>query len=193
MSLKSIHELEQLPAGVSLLADDIIEFHADRLLLLLGLCGDSNRIDGLTKLAKLDFFVRYPQFFDKACVVSREQVQSASASIESSMVRHHYGSWDHRYYEILAYLRSRGLIQITKEGNTYKFKLTSAGKQRMQQLANEPAYDQLCKQMHRVKSVFGNRSGSTLKTLIYKIFKQEVAQKSIGKVSQVQTISIELL
>jgi len=121
--MKSLHELAKFPAGSSLLADDIIEFHAARLLLLLGLCGVSSSIDGLTKLAKLDFFVRYPQFFDKACAVLGEQVQSASTSIESSMVRYHYGPWDHRYYKILAYLRSRGLIQIRKDGNTYKFNL----------------------------------------------------------------------
>lgn len=180
--MKSVHELSKLPAGVSLLADDIIEFHAARLLLLLGLCGVGDRIDGLTKLAKLDFFVRYPQFFNKACAAAGEQVHSASASVESSMIRHHYGPWDHRYYEVLAYLRSRGLIQITKEGNTYKFKLTPVGKQRMRQLAQEPAYNELCEQMRRVKTAFGNKAGSTLKNLIYSIFQREVAQKSLGEV-----------
>ncbi|MGG6297639.1 hypothetical protein ACQ4M4_24865 [Leptolyngbya sp. AN02str] len=180
--MKSLHELAKLPAGVSLLADDIIEFHAARLLLLLGLCGVGGRIDGLTKLAKLDFFVRYPHFFDKACSASGEQIQSASTSIESSMVRHHYGPWDHRYYEVLAYLRSRGLIQIIKEGNTYKFKLTQVGKQQVEQLKKEPSYEQLCEQMRRVKAVFGNKAGATLKNLIYKVFSQEVAQKSLGEV-----------
>jgi hypothetical protein len=180
--MKSVHELAKLPVGIPLLADDFIEFHAARILLLLGLCGTSGRIDGLTKLAKLDFFVRYPQFFNRACAASGEQVHSASASVESSMVRHHYGPWDHRYYEILAYLRSRGLIQITKEGNTYRFNLTSAGKQRVEQLVKEPAYKQLCEQMRLVKGAFGKKAGSTLKNLIYDIFQQEVAQKSLGEV-----------
>ncbi len=180
--MKFVHELSKLPAGTSLLADDIIEFHAARLLLLLELCGTGGRIDGLTKLAKLDFFVRYPQFFDKACEVFGEQLQSASNSIESSMVRYHYGPWDHRYYEVLAYLRSRGLIQITKEGNSYKFKLTAVGKQRAKLLVSEPNYNQLCEQMRRVKDIFGRKAGSTLKNLIYQIFQQEVAQKSLGEV-----------
>lgn len=181
-NMKSVSDLAKLPAGASLLADDIIEFHAARLLLLLGLCGIGDRIDGLTKLAKLDFFVRYPQFFNRACIASGEEAQSALDSIESSMIRHHYGPWDHRYYEVLAYLRSRGLIQITKEGNTYKFKLTPVGKQRMKQLAKEPTYEQLCEQMRRVKVAFGNKAGSTLKNLIYRIFQQEVAQKTLGEV-----------
>jgi hypothetical protein len=180
--MKTITELSGIPVGVSLLADDIIEFHAARLLLLIGLCGVGNRIDGLTKLAKLDFFVRYPDFFDKACNIVGEQTQSALDLIESSMVRHHYGPWDHRYYEILGYLRSRGLIQITKDGSTYKFNLTPLGKQRMKQLEKDPAYGQMSEQMRRVKLAFGKKAGSALKNLIYKIFQQEVAQKSLGEV-----------
>ena len=46
-----------------LAADDIVEFHAARLLLLMEICGVKGRIDGLTKMAKLDFFSRYPDFF----------------------------------------------------------------------------------------------------------------------------------
>lgn len=180
--MKSVQELAKIPAGVSLLADDFVEFHAARLLLLLGLCGTNDRIDGLTKLAKLDFFVRYPQFFDKVCISSGLQNQSVSNSVESSMVRHHYGPWDHRYYDVLAYLRSRGLIQITKESNTYKFKLTVTGKQLVKRLIEEPSYSQLCEQMRRVKEAFGKKAGSTLKNLIYKVFQEEVAQKLMGEV-----------
>jgi hypothetical protein len=180
--MKSITELSKLPVGISLLADDMVEFHAARILLLIGLCGVSNRIDGLTKLAKLDFFVRYPQFFDKACVAIGEDSKSAQSSVESSMIRHRYGPWDHRYYEVLAYLRSRGLIQISKEKNTYKFKLTDIGKQRMKELMEKPSYERICEQMRRVKKTFGSRAGSTLKKLIYEIFEQEVSQKSLGEV-----------
>ncbi|MEM1308303.1 MAG: hypothetical protein AAGF98_02180 [Cyanobacteria bacterium P01_H01_bin.153] len=156
--------------------------------MLIGLCGTLDkadklsRIDGLTKLAKLDFFVRYPQFFEKAAAADGEWVTAASSTIESSMVRHHYGPWDHRYYEILAYLRSRGLIQITKEGRTYRFKLTETGKERIKKLSKQPSFETLCSQMKLVKKQFGSKSGSTLKKLIYKIFQQEVTQKSLGEV-----------
>ena len=180
--MKSIYKLSDFPAGVSLLADSIIEFHAARLLLLIGLCGTRDRLDGLTKLAKLDFFVRYPHFFNKVCGDFGESCQSTYNYVESSMIRHHYGPWDHRYYEILAYLRSRGLIQITKEGNTYKFKLTIMGKEHMKNLAKDQSYKELCDQMKQVKRVFGNKKGSTLKKMIYDIFQQEVTQKSLGDV-----------
>jgi DNA-binding PadR family transcriptional regulator len=180
--MKSIYELSSFPAGVSLLADSIIEFHAARILLLIGLCGTKDCLDGLTKLAKLDFFVRYPQFFNKACEDTGDSYQSAYNYVESSMIRHHYGPWDHRYYEILAYLRSRGLIQITKEGNTYKFKLTTMGKEHMKNLAKDQSYRELCDQMKQVKRAFGKKTGSALKKMIYDIFQQEVTKKSLGDV-----------
>ena len=180
--MRSMQELSKVPAGMSLLADDITEFHAARLLLLLGVCGTSGRIVGLTKLAKLDFFVRYPEFFDKAAAAANESVRSASKIVESSMVRHHYGPWDKRYYEILAYLRSRGLIQITKDNNTYIFQLTELGKENAKLLKKEVAYKTLCDQMKCVKDVFGKMAGSTLKNMIYKVFQEEVTTRTLGEV-----------
>ncbi len=180
--MKSMQELSKVPAGMPLLADDIVEFHAARLLLLLGICGVSNRIKGLTKLAKLDFFVRYPEFFDKAAAATNESIRSASKIVESSMVRYHYGPWDKRYYEILAYLRSRGLIQITQEKNTYVFELTSLGKAKVNLLKKQLAYNTLCEQMKRVKEAFGGKAGSTLKNMIYKIFQEEVTNRTLDEV-----------
>ena len=165
-----------------LLADDIIEFHAARLLLLLGICGISGRIVGLTKLAKLDFFVRYPEFFDKAAAATNESIRSAATIVESSMVRYHYGPWDKRYYEIIAYLRSRGLIQITQKNNTYIFQLTSLGEGKVKLLKTDLAYISLCEQMKRVKSAFGKQAGSTLKKMIYKIFQEEVTNRTLDEV-----------
>ena len=64
--MKSLSRLGTRPASLPLAADDILEFHAARLLLLIHVCGTAGRIDGLTKMAKLDFFTRYPDFFDAA-------------------------------------------------------------------------------------------------------------------------------
>lgn len=179
--MKSMQELSKVPAGMPLLADDIVEFHAARLLLLLGICGVSGRIDGLTKLAKLDFFVRYPEFFNKAAAAN-ESIRSASKIVESSMVRYHYGPWDKRYYEIIAYLRSRGLIQITQKNNTYIFQLTSLGEGKVKLLKTDLGYRNLCEQMKRVKSAFGRKAGSTLKNMIYQIFQEEVTNRTLDEV-----------
>ncbi|MCA6573125.1 MAG: hypothetical protein IM537_15630 [Pseudanabaena sp. M57BS1SP1A06MG] len=180
--MKSMQELSKVPAGMPLLADDIVEFHAARLLLLLKICGTNGRVEGLTKLAKLDFFVRYPEFFNKAAAAANESIRSASKIVESSMVRYHYGPWDKRYYEIIAYLRSRGLIQITQKNNTYIFQITSLGEGKVKLLKTDSAYKNLCEQMNRVKSAFGKKAGSTLKNMIYKIFQEEVTNRTLDEV-----------
>jgi len=49
--------------------DDNIPYHASRLLLVLRFAGrpvSAPRIEGRTKFVKLDFFVRYPQFLERA-------------------------------------------------------------------------------------------------------------------------------
>jgi hypothetical protein len=109
--MKSIRHAGDSPVSLPLAADNIVEFHAARLLLLVSLCGTANRIDGLTKMAKLDFFVRYPDFF---AVAKKDQtpVPQDHEAVESAMVRHHYGPWDKRYYHILAYLESKQLIEL---------------------------------------------------------------------------------
>lgn len=180
--MRSIRNLGRQSTSLPMLADDLIEFHAARLLLLLKLCGIKNRIHGLTKMAKLDFFVRYPQFFAVACQALGEDVEPALDTVESSMVRYHYGPWDQRYYHILAYLESRGLLEIEQGGNAFDLALTPLGGQIATQLQNDPVFDQLVEQMRRVKKVLGDKSGSRLKKLIYDTFEQEVAQLSIGKV-----------
>ena len=42
-------------------------------------------------MAKLDFFVRYPQFFNQLCERLGVTAVSPISSVESSMVRFHYG------------------------------------------------------------------------------------------------------
>jgi len=180
--MKSIRNLGDQPASIPLVADDVLEFHAARLLMLFNLCGTSGRIDGLTKMAKLDFFVRYPQFFDELCAKLGERSKSPITSVESSMVRFHYGPWDKRYYHILSYLESKGLLEVTKSGNSYKLNLTPGGKELAKRLEHEESFSGLAEQMKRVKQVLGNKAGSTLKKLIYEVFEQEVAQLRMGEV-----------
>ncbi len=114
--MKSLKNLQGIPAGEPLLADEVLELHAARLLLLIRCCGTkmredgTYRIDGLTKMAKLDFFVRYPQFFAEVCRKLDVPSDTPAGGIESAMVRFHYGPWDQRYYHILGYLEARGLL-----------------------------------------------------------------------------------
>jgi hypothetical protein len=186
--MRSLNRLGMRSAGLSLCADDIVEFHAARLMLLMQICGVSGRIDGLTKLAKLDFFARYPDFFEAARRAiddkdaSHPSRPSSSEAVESAMVRHHYGPWDKRYYHVLAHLEAKRLITVTKEGPGYRISLTELGRNRAKTLMNRPSFGPLVQRMQEIKKTFRNRTGSSLKNLIYELFDQEVARRPMGQV-----------
>src|SRR5579862_357268 len=144
--MRSLNRLGARPVSLPMLADDIVEFHAARLLLLLSVCGVSGHIDGLTKMAKLDFFARYPDFFEAARAAEArthaadepDRMEYGEA-VESAMVRHHYGPWDKRYYHVLAYLEAKRLITVTKKGSSYRLALTDFGAERAKTLAARPS------------------------------------------------------
>ncbi|TWT64381.1 hypothetical protein [Rubinisphaera italica] len=179
--MKSIQNIDNNPIGVPLTADELLEFHAARLLLLFRVCGTAGRIDGLTKMAKLDFFVRYPEFFDKACKTLGLPAESATQSVESSMIRFHYGPWDDRYYHVLAYLESRELLSVTKDKKTFNLSLTARGVELAKTLASDDSFHGLVEQMKRVKKALGSKAGSTLKKLVYQVFDKEVAERRMGE------------
>lgn len=170
-------------------ADDVVEFHAARLLLLIKFSGTAGRIDSLTKMAKLDFFARYPDFFAAARLASEVDItttdvaeESTRHSVESAMIRHHYGPWDKRYYQVLSVLEAKGLVVITKEGKSYRIALTTLGNERAQLLASRPSFVELVRRMKEIKKVFGSKNGNTIKNLIYQLFDAEVAQRPRGEV-----------
>ena len=133
-------------------------------------------------MAKLDFFARYPDFFDMAKSTHDGFPIDPRGAIESAMVRHHYGPWDNRYYHVLAYLEARNLVTVTKSGRTYRMSLTKLGKQRAKTIEEQPAFLEITARMKEIKKAFGSRSGTYLKKLIYEIFKEEVADRPLGQV-----------
>jgi len=181
--MKSLKNLAYRAAGLPLLADDVLEFHGARLLLLFKICGTASRIDGLTKMAKLDFFVRYPHFLEALKQEGSVATPAEEAgTIESAMVRHHYGPWDKRYYHILSYLQAKQLISVARKGSQFVLKLTEKGKTCADTLALLESYQEIVVQMKNVKDAVGKLAGSTLKNLIYKTFSREVADRPLGEV-----------
>jgi hypothetical protein len=187
--MKSINHLQYYPAGISIAADDIVEFHASRLILLIRLCGTKDRmkkqykIEGLTKIAKLDFFIRYPEFFRRVVnyLNKESQVPSHLGGVESRMIRYHYGPWDERYYQVLPFLESKGLLKIEKDRNSYNFYLTDLGYQTAEKLLEDEEFVALGKNITNVNNILSNYSGSQLKSLVYKLFEKEVSDKKFGE------------
>jgi len=182
--MKSLRHQSVQPASVPLMADDILEFHAARVLLLIAICGTNDALSSLTKMAKLDFFVRYPDFY-LAAVAGDNSVgapREHKASVEAAMVRHHYGPWDKRYYHILAFLEACRLITVRKSGRSIRLTLTKLGKNRAKRLSGMSAFAKLRSHMEEVGAAFGAKTGNELKTLIYQTFDEEIRRKPLGHV-----------
>jgi len=191
--MKSLNRLGTQTVSLPLSADDILEFHAARILLLIFVSGIKtrsegvSRIDGLTKMAKLDFFTRYPDFFEvaRAELFPTEQNTSEESrslqAVEAAMVRHHYGPWDKRYYHVLAYLEAKRLITVSKSANSYSIATTGMGQEQAKLLSETPSFSPLVEHMKEVKKIFGKKSGSVLKNMIYRLFDKEVGQRPLGE------------
>jgi DNA-binding PadR family transcriptional regulator len=97
------------------------------------------------------------------------------------MVRFHYGPWDKRYYQVLAYLEGRELVTVSKEGSAFIFSLTPKGVQVAEKFRKASPFGELVAQMKAVKKVLGSKSGSKIKNLIYNMFEKEVGAKALGE------------
>ena len=181
--MKARKNLANRPAATPLAADDILEFHAGRLLLLLSTCGGTGgSINGLTKMAKLDFFVRYPDFFAAALSEGLRRKAVRTEAVEAAMVRHHYGPWDKRYYHVLAYLEARRLISIVMTGRTRRLSLTALGKATARTLLSKESFQGQIAHMRNVNEALAKKSGNELKNMIYELFGEEVADQPLGRV-----------
>lgn len=185
--MKSIKNIDYYPAGLPLVADDLIEFHASRILLLIYICGTKDqstklkKIDGLTKLAKLDFFVRYPEYFLRIAKFLEIVVENIRGqNQDSQMIRFHYGPWDKRYYQVIPYLEARRLILVDKQSNTYNFFLTGEGERLAQQFSVVNEFGPIVDIMQNVK-VLKKYNGSQLKNFIYRVFENEVKSKKLNE------------
>jgi len=154
-------------------AEDSLEFHAARLLLLLKYAGGKySKISGRLKLAKLDFFVRYPSYLKKA--IEADAVITETISPESPMIRYKYGPWDSKYYNIFAYLVAKGLISISPTKNGDEFTLTDRGQEAVNELQG-PDFDEIINRCELVYKKFKNFSGTQIKDYIYNNFPEIVA------------------
>lgn len=174
-------------------ADDITAFHAARLLLLIEVCGEGKRdkyVEGSTKLAKLDFFVRYPRFLDRAhrFLVASGVLESgyevdADDDLEAPMIRYRFGPWDPRYRQFVAFLEARDLVRVSSgKHNARRVTVTARGRRLAQQIAAQPAFAPIGRRAEAMKSNLAEWTGTELKDFIYSLFEDEVGARSLREV-----------
>jgi hypothetical protein len=162
------------------------ELHTARLLLLLiAFAGNDGGgvVEGLTKLAKLDFLLRYPVMLDRALRAKGRTVRDVQMedherqSVESEMVRYRFGPWDHRYREFLNILIAKGLATVSVEGRTVVISLTSAGRTLATRLATNPLFEPYARRSTLLKRHF-DMTATNLMRFIYDTFPEVVTLRS---------------
>jgi hypothetical protein len=164
------------------------DLHLGRLLVLLGeFAGDhgAGTVDGLTKLAKLDFLLRYPVYLERALKIrgaatTKLQLEDFERkSIESTMVRFRFGPWDFRYRRFLNLLIAKGLVRMTIEGRTVSLGLTDEGVAKSKELSTQDRFTKTAERAHLLKQNL-DLSATNLMRFIYDTF-PEISSMAFGE------------
>ncbi|HUT61639.1 MAG TPA: hypothetical protein VM238_19450 [Phycisphaerae bacterium] len=167
------------------------EFHAARLLVLLDAFAEGNRggaVEGLTKLAKLDFLLRYPVMLERALQAKRHSTREVRLedherySVESEMVRYRFGPWDHRYREFLNVLVAKGLASISIEGRKVVIAATGAGRGVAEHLAANGLFEPYARRAKLLKRHF-DLTATNLMRFIYDTFPEIISLRSNASIT----------
>ena len=165
--------------------------HAARLLVLISaFCGHGHKtaVEGLTKLAKLDFLLRYPVMLERAliakgCSIREVGIQDHERrSVESEMVRYRFGPWDHRYREFLNILVGKGLVAVGVEGRTVLITPTENGLRLASDLKERPEFQDYARRSSLLQRHF-DQQATTLMRFIYETFPEVVSLRSNKSIS----------
>ena len=151
--------------------------HVARLMLIMRHVAEKRdgTVEGITKLAKLDFLCRYPQYFQRFVdkVRNRREVvelqEYEESTVESRMIRFRYGPWDPRYRRWIGLLVSRGLGHAYTRGRTVHVGLTEAGLEVARDLAGSEEFRDLDVRAEQISRIAAGSSGMRLKDTIYAI------------------------
>lgn len=160
------------------------ELHAARLLvLILAFSRQGSAVEGLTKLAKLDFLLRYPVMLERALAAKGRSTKDVELkdherlSVESEMVRYRFGPWDHRYREFLNILVGKGLVTVSVEGRKVVIALTDCGHELASNMAASPEFQDYARRSSLLKRYFDVQA-TTLMRFIYDTFPEVVSLRS---------------
>jgi hypothetical protein len=163
------------------------DLHLARLLVLLGSADArkttrATKAKAVTKLAKLDFLLRYPTCLERALrLLDRTDADVAvqpreRTSIETKMIRFRYGPWDARYRRWLG-LAARGLVVLGVEGNTIQIGLTNAGRALSVQVRSETLFAELVRRSDLTVKAVRGMSATRLKDFVYQAIPEIVDMK----------------
>lgn len=161
--------------------------HLMRLLILLRCADKRGRtpkpVEGITKLAKLDFLLRYPVYLERALfqlgksTADLDLLPRERTTVETKMIRFRYGPWDARYRRWLSLLASRGLLTVSLKGRKIEIGLTDAGRILADELSGQAIFADLKDRGTIVMKTVGDMSGTRLKDFVYEIVPEITGMK----------------
>jgi hypothetical protein len=156
---------------------DPFEYHVARVLILVAAFsrGSKGNLDGLTKLAKLDFLLRYPGYLERVLDEREKPLPAAlrpsaqeRLALESAMIRYKYGPWDSRYYPVIGRLIGQGLVEPVEGRGAVALRATDAGRKAVESLS-QTGWEVVMGRASALKRGL-DLSGASLQRLIYKSF-----------------------
>ena len=169
--------------------DNNHDIHLARLLILFSILSTKEygkTIVGLTKVAKLDFLLRYPTALEKAMEIENKPFKKVNVknhektSVESKMIRFKFGPWDHRYWSFLSILSSKKLIKISKIGDTNIFQITEKGKKLSEDFIKNTEFDDYVNRSKLISTHFGKLTATTLMNKMY-VLRPELKEMEYGE------------
>ena len=157
------------------------DLHAARLLVLIG--AFSGAVEGLTKLAKLDFLLRYPVMLERALAAKGRSTNDVHLedyerlSVESQMVRYRFGPWDHRYREFLNIFVGKGLVSVCVEGRKVVIVLRERGQAIASELSEGAPFKAYARRASLLKRHFDVQA-TTLMRFVYETFPEVISLRS---------------
>lgn len=160
------------------LSDDL---HMMRVLMLVAISGKwkgKKKIKGITKLAKMDFLLRYPNCLNVALEKEGKSLSQFEVviqshekdTIESKMIRFRYGPWDGRYRRWISLLKAKGLVNVYTEGRTVIVESTDLGQEFVEALVESESHKEHYLRATAVVKTFGGFSATKLMSFIYETF-----------------------
>lgn len=159
-----------------------LAYHQLRVLLLVKAVanrkGHAGKLDGLTKLAKLDFLVRYPALIERVlegALLSDERLHltaheiASPTEVDDPMTRYKFGPWDDRYYPVIGALVSRGLVRYVRgRRGSVALAPTREGKGLAAELSDSALWREIADRCEAVAEYSEGLTGNALKERIYR-------------------------
>lgn len=137
-----------------------------RLMILINdLCGvqHNKKVEGVNKLAKLDFLLKSPSYLKKGLTKLNTHVtidikSFEINSIESKMNLYRYIPWDENYRKLLNIIIAKGLVNISFEKDDYFIQISQLGITIVEELQKDRYFKEFSNRSKIISTHFGSYS-----------------------------------